>query len=51
MKRLTATEVQAIKDQGVEFELLPMKAVATVKPPGKKKGRVDSVRQLCRREV
>ena len=38
--RLSAKAFQELKQRGLEVEVLPMKTVATVKPPGKKKGRV-----------
>ena len=38
--RLSAKAFQELKQRGLEVEVLPMRTVATVKPPGKKKGRV-----------
>ena len=38
--RLSAKAFQELKQRGLEVEVLPMKTVATVKLPGKKKGRV-----------
>ena len=40
VSRTSWSEVQRMRENGVDVEVLPMKAVGTVKPPGRKKGRV-----------
>ena len=40
VSKISKEEVERMQTDGVAVEILPMKAVATVKPPGKRKGRV-----------